>query len=285
MIANVQEPLIVIGGAGFLGSAVVERCRARGREVVAVDRYANLCAPVGGVTPVQADLLTDPLLEVFGELPQGPIALLAGNSDPRAVRSWQLVLDNALTTARLLRCSPSAASFWCRPSRFTAPHRAPDARYRSPPPLDDDALRAWNPDAMGIAAQPCPPWRAEAALPPTGRQRPQRPVGLRHGQARARTSCCRHRARSTSLRSSERPTCSVRAGPRRGKARPPGHGRPLTAVVDVRRTFLAVKDLADAHRPPMRSAGIFQRWCGLPFLDLIEVARASPGRTGGYSPQ
>ena len=47
-----------------LCSATVERCRARGRDVVSVDRVASRHKPLDGVLSLPIDLLTDPLPEV-----------------------------------------------------------------------------------------------------------------------------------------------------------------------------------------------------------------------------
>jgi len=106
MTASVRAPLTVLGGAGFVGFAVVERCRTLGREVVSVDRFTSRYAPVDGITSLQADLLTDPLHDVLAGVPAdrplAPIVLATGNSDAFGVRGRQLVLDNAVMTARIL---------------------------------------------------------------------------------------------------------------------------------------------------------------------------------------
>jgi dTDP-4-amino-4,6-dideoxygalactose transaminase/nucleoside-diphosphate-sugar epimerase len=270
MVANVQEPLTVIGGSGFLGSAVVEHCRARGREVVSVDRFAGCGVPVYGVTAVQADLLTDPLAEVLCGLPPGPVALLAGNSDPRAVRSWQLVLDNAVTTARLLpmlsgRCVTLVSSVEVY-GTAAGPQREDTAPVL---PLDDDALRAWNADVMALAEQPCPPWRAERLC---------RRLADSDGSGRWVYAMAK-RAQEllvADMVPADRLTVFRVAnlfGPGQDRvvarlARRALAGLPLT-VVDTRRTFLAVEDLAEAIAggPP---AGVFNAGAGC--IGLTELA-------------
>jgi dTDP-4-amino-4,6-dideoxygalactose transaminase/nucleoside-diphosphate-sugar epimerase len=270
MVADVQEPFTVVGGAGFLGSAVVERCRTRGRQVVSIDRFADRRVPGYGVTPVEADLLTDPLAEVFCGLPTGPVALLAGNSDPRAVRSWQLVLDNAITTARLLplltgRCVTLVSSVEVY-GTAAGPQREDTAPVL---PLDDDALRAWNADVMALVEQPCPPWRVEQLC----RRLAESDASGRWVYALAKRA---QELLVADLVPADRLTVFRVAnlfGPGQDRvvarlARRALAGLPLT-VVATRRTFLAVEDLADAivGDPP---AGVFNAGAGC--IDLTELA-------------
>ena len=270
MTANVQDPLIVVGGAGFLGSAVVERRRARDRHVVAVDRFDTRGAPAEGVTQVRADLLTDPLDQVFARWPAAPVALLAGNSDPRAVRRWQLVLDNAVTTARLLpllegRCVTLVSSVEVY---GTAP--GPQREDTTPKlPLDDDALRAWNADAMALAAQPCPPWRVErlcrrlADFDRSGRwvyAMAKRAQELLVADTVPADRLTVFRVANLFGPGQDRVVAKLT---RRALA-----GLPLK-VIDTRRTFLPLEDLADAiatGAPP----GMFNAGAGC--IDLGEVA-------------
>ena len=271
MNANVQEPFTVIGSAGFLGSAVVERCRTRGRDVVAVDRYADLCAPVSGVTTLRADLLTDSMADVLSELHPGPVALVAGNSDPRAVRSWQLVLDNAVTTARLLRVLDERRVVLVSSVEVYGTAPGPQREDTAPQlPLDDDALRAWNADAIAVARQPCPPWRVEELC---RRLADSDPSG-RWVYAMAKRA---QELLVADMVSADRLTVFRVAnlfGPRQDRVvakltRRALAGLPLE-VVDTRRTFLAVEDLAEAIAadPP---AGVFNAGAGC--LGLVEIAQ------------
>jgi dTDP-4-amino-4,6-dideoxygalactose transaminase/nucleoside-diphosphate-sugar epimerase len=270
LITIVHEPLTVVGGAGFVGSAVVERCRARGREVVSVDRVAGRHAPLDGVLSVPVDLLTDPLSEVVQGLPPGPVVFLAGNSDPRSVRPWQLVLDNAVAAARVLpmlgdrnvTLVSSVEVYGTAPG----PQRE-DTNLRLP--LDDSALRAWNADAVALAAQPCPPWRAERLCrrltdgDPSGRW--VYAMAKRAQELLAADSVPADRL--TVLR------VANLFGPGQDRvvarlARRAVAGLPLV-VTRTRRTFLAVEDLADAIAAGM-PAGVFNAGAGS--LDLVEIA-------------
>jgi dTDP-4-amino-4,6-dideoxygalactose transaminase/nucleoside-diphosphate-sugar epimerase len=271
MIATIHEPLTVLGGAGFLGSAVVEHCRARGRDVVSIDRFATTSwAPLRGVTHVQADLLTDPLSEVLAELPPGPVAFLAGNSDPRAVRSWQLVLDNAVTTARVLPLLAERHVTLVSSVEVYGTAIAPQREDTVPElPLDDEGLRAWNAEAIALAAQPCPPWRAErlcrrlADCDPSGRwvyALAKRAQELLVADLVPAGRLTVFRVANLFGPGQDRVVAKLT---RRARA-----GLPLK-VTNTRRTFLAVEDLADAiaSRAP---AGVFNAGSGC--IDLVELA-------------
>ena len=265
-----QERLTVVGGAGFLGSAIVERCLARGRGVVPVDR-ADRCTPSPGVTAVRADLLTDPLPEVLSGLPAGPVVLSAGNSDPRAVRSWQLVLDNAVTTARLLPLLAGRRVTLVSSVEVYGTATGPQHEGTLPElPLDEDALRAWNADLLAIAAQPCPPWRVERLC----RRLADADVSGRWVYAMAKraqellVADTVPEDRLTLLR------VTNLFGPGQDRvvarlARRALAGLPLT-VVETRRTFLPVEVLADAVAAGA-PAGVFNAGAGC--IDLVELAQ------------
>jgi len=270
MNVDAQGPVTVIGGAGFLGSAVVARCLARGREVVSVDRFACRGAPAVGVTTVEADLLTDPLDEVLADLPVGPVVLLAGNSDPRAVRSWQLVLDNAVTTARVLPLLRDRRVILASSIEVYGSASGPQREDTLPVlPLDDDALRAWDADAVALAAKPCPPWRVETLCrrladgDPGGRWvygLAKRAQELLVTDAVPRDHLTVFRVANLFGVGQDRVVARL---VRRALA-----GLPLT-VGETRRTFLAVEDLADAiaAAPP---AGVVNAGAGC--LDLVDLA-------------
>ena len=88
----------VVGGAGFVGSAIVRRATASGRAAVSLDRVRQPPPRLPATVEQRAvDLLVDPV-----ELPPGLVVLAAGGSDPHAGDPWRLVFDNAVTIARLL---------------------------------------------------------------------------------------------------------------------------------------------------------------------------------------
>ena len=147
-----SRPVVLVGGSGFVGSAVREHARTSGRRLIVVDRRP----PQDGSEFHQLDLLTD-----TPKLPDGRVVLLAGNSDPRSAHPWRLVLDNVLATARLLPALAnrdvtlvsSAEVYGCAPAPL-AEHTAGEL------PLDDAALGDWCQEAIQLAKNPCPPWLA-----------------------------------------------------------------------------------------------------------------------------
>jgi dTDP-4-amino-4,6-dideoxygalactose transaminase/nucleoside-diphosphate-sugar epimerase len=118
-----------------------------GARVVVMDRSRRPSLRAIRVRWVDADLLVDDV-----RLPTGHVVLLHGNGDPKANDPWRLVLDNAITTARLLpalvgRQVTLVSSIHARESQSL---------------LGGDELEAWCREARLLAAAPCPPWRAAA---------------------------------------------------------------------------------------------------------------------------
>ena len=140
-----SRSVVLVGGSGFVGSAVRARARTTGRHVTVVDRRP----PSDGSEFHQLDLLTG-----VPVLPDGRVVLLAGNSDPRTAHPWQLVLDNALATARLL---PALAD---RTVTLISSAEVYGAAPLADLPLDDEALTTWCEKAIQLAKNPCPPWLA-----------------------------------------------------------------------------------------------------------------------------
>jgi len=278
VITTVHEPLVVVGGAGFVGSATVERCRVRGRDVVSVDRVASRHKPLDGVLSLPIDLLTDPLPEVLEDLPRGPVAYLAGNSDPRSVRGWQLVLDNALTAARVLPSLADRTVTLVSSVEVYGTAPGPQTEKTVPQlPLDDATLRAWNDEAVSLGAGPCPPWRAEELCRRLADAVPE-PRWIYAVAKRAQELLAADLVPADRL-SVVRVTNLFGAGQDRVVARLARRalaGLPLT-VTRSRRTFLAVEDLADALAagPP---PGVLNAGAGC--LDLTELATMVLDRLG-----
>lgn len=147
---------MLVGGAGFVGTAVTRILRERGAKVAVVDRRRPRHQPDGGaVRWLPCDLLTDEIT-----LPDGQVVILMGNADPRPRWAWTLPLDIAVTTARLL---PQLRD---RPVVLIS---SVEIYGDAPPPLTEDTLpslpmaaaelEAWCEEARLAARQPCPPWR------------------------------------------------------------------------------------------------------------------------------
>lgn len=214
----------VVGGAGFLGSAVARRAVAGGRPVTSLDRVRQVPPRLpAAVEQRELDLLVDPVA-----LPDGLVVLAAGNSDPGA-DPWRLVLDNAVTTARILSALRG---------RDVVLLSSTDAGRRP----DDAAIEAWCVELLLLARRPCPPWqvaglcRELAATDPTGA----------HGlAARARELLVRSvvdPGRLTVLRAAQ-PFGPGQDGMVAGLTRRALAGLALT-VPDAAPTFLPVDDLA-----------------------------------------
>lgn len=245
----------VVGGAGFLGSAVARRAAAGGRPVTSLDRVRQLPPRLPlGVAQRELDLLVDPVA-----LPDGLVVLAAGSTDPRAGDPWRLVLDNAVTTARTV---PAL--------RGREVVLISSVEVHDDLPLHDSAIEAWCTELLLLARRPCPPWqvaglcRELVAADPTGRAA----SGL---ATRARELLVRSvvdPGRLTVLRSAD----LFGPGQDRVVARLTRRalaGLPLT-VPDSVRTFLPVDDLAavalDAE-PGTIDAGL----AALPLVDLAAL--------------
>ena len=87
---------VLVGGSGFLGTAVARRLVAGGLHVTVVDRHRPRRAVRDDVDWIQIDLLEEEPV-----LPPGRVVVLTGSSDVPPVWQWTSALDNAVTMARL----------------------------------------------------------------------------------------------------------------------------------------------------------------------------------------
>jgi dTDP-4-amino-4,6-dideoxygalactose transaminase/nucleoside-diphosphate-sugar epimerase len=282
--------MIVIGGSGFLGTAVTNACLARGRDVFSVDRNPPRGFPREGLTPMQIDVLTDEVV-----LPPGHVALVAGNSDPRTSRPWQLVLDNAIATARLLPALKGRDVTLVSSIEVYGTAPAPLTEDTTPAlPVGDDAIAAWCLDAVALAQEPCPPWRAAqlcralSELDPSGRW----VYALAKRAQELLVASVVPAPRLTVLRAAN----AFGLGQDRvvaKLARRALAGLPLV-VTGNQRTFLAVEDLAESIArggpPGLVNAGVGQLWLPevaalvLDELGLhadVDVRPAPPGDSAG----
>ncbi|HEY6749054.1 MAG TPA: DegT/DnrJ/EryC1/StrS family aminotransferase [Mycobacteriales bacterium] len=246
-----DRAVTVVGGAGFVGSAVCRRAGAGGRPVTSLDRVRQPPPRLPlDVEQRVLDLLVDPVA-----VPDGLVVLAAGSSDP-GIEPWRLVLDNAVTTARILSAL-----------RDRDVVLISSADVDGGPP-DDAAVEAWCVELLLLARRPCPPWqvaglcRELVAADPTGRGA--------HGLAkRAQELLVRSvvdPGRLTVLRAAEL------FGPGQDGvvarlARRALAGLPLT-VTDWTRTLLPVDDLASVAL----GTGPGTVDAGLDALPLVELA-------------
>jgi dTDP-4-amino-4,6-dideoxygalactose transaminase/nucleoside-diphosphate-sugar epimerase len=168
-----MDSFVLLGGSGFVGSAITEALLALGREVTVVDRRPppeKLL--IGGARWLMADVLTDQM----PPLPDGEVAILLGSSEPRPRWHWTLPVSNAVATARIL---PALAG------RTVLLLSSVEVYGSAPAPLREDVrpelpwtieqINEWCDEGIHIAREPCPPWlsapvaRRMAAADPTGR--------------------------------------------------------------------------------------------------------------------
>jgi dTDP-4-amino-4,6-dideoxygalactose transaminase/nucleoside-diphosphate-sugar epimerase len=155
---------VVIGGAGFVGRAICHTLLERGDRVTAID----VNAPPDGVHWLEVDVLTEDV-----ELPAGRVILAQGSSMPRPLRPWTLVLDNAMSTARLRRQLGGRQVTLLSSIEVYAD--APAPLTEASPTLLEAVPEEWLRRARALAGEPCPPHRlvdlcrALADLDPTGR--------------------------------------------------------------------------------------------------------------------
>ena len=256
----------VVGGAGFVGSAVARRATASGRPVVSLDRVRQPPPRLPATVEQRAvDLLVDPV-----ELPPGLVVLAAGGSDPQAGDPWRLVLDNAVTTARLLPALAGRQVVLVVLGRGARPGRRPAAGGRR---------QRWPAGARRCATRPAGrarpgrwPGCAGSWSPPT------RPAAGPTRCPNGRRSCW-----SASVVAPDRLTVLRAAnlfGPGQDRVvaqltRRALAGLPL-AVTDTVRTFLPVDDLARGRA--RRRAGHARRRAGHPAADRAGRAGAGHAR-------
>jgi dTDP-4-amino-4,6-dideoxygalactose transaminase/nucleoside-diphosphate-sugar epimerase len=149
-----RRSFVVVGGAGFAGRHLSASLAAAGHDVTVVDRRPPPREVVeAGVEWVDADVL-----EEVPSLPSGEILLAVGTSDPRPAHPWTLVLDNALTTARLLPALADRSVTLLSSIEVYGPAAGP---LTEDTPLqlwvDDDRLADWCSRAVELAHRPCTP--------------------------------------------------------------------------------------------------------------------------------
>ena len=158
---SASEPLagaVVLGGAGFVGSAIAVELLAKGREVTVLDRRP----PPGALTRHGVRWLPiDVLSEEIPALPPGEVILSLGSSEPRPRWPWTLPVTNALATARMLSALAGRRMILLSSVEVYG-SALPPLREDTPPllPWTTEQVDEWCEHAIRLAAEPCPPWRA-----------------------------------------------------------------------------------------------------------------------------
>jgi dTDP-4-amino-4,6-dideoxygalactose transaminase/nucleoside-diphosphate-sugar epimerase len=269
------HPVVVVGGAGFVGSAVCRRLAAAGVPVISADRVP----PPPDVTAMgvgwhQIDLLLDPI-----RLPDGDVVLVAGTSDPRPRRPWTLVLANAITTARL---APSLQE-----RRVTHVSSA-EVYGWAPAPLREDTvprlpvdwgrLEEWCDEATWLARHPCLPEQAY----PLARALSGYDLSGRWVYALSKT--CQEilvRAAAPSALTILRPANLFGVGQERVISkliRATLTGREISLTSETTRTFAPVEELADAITRDLQPGTYNVGSTVLTLSSLAERVMAAVGR-------
>jgi dTDP-4-amino-4,6-dideoxygalactose transaminase/nucleoside-diphosphate-sugar epimerase len=90
------QPVVLVGGAGFVGTAVAADLLDLGYEVVVVDRNPPNPRVAARVEHLAVDLLSDPI-----DLPPGDVVVLAGTGDPRTRWPWTIPISIVAPAIRL----------------------------------------------------------------------------------------------------------------------------------------------------------------------------------------
>ena len=168
---------VVVGGAGFLGTAVSHELLARGHEVQVLDAAPETTDDpvVGPTTGRRVRTVADVLVEdvVLGP---GHVVLAHGQGLRRPVRPWTLVLSHGLSTARLAaRLSGRRVTVLSTTQVPGAPSDPAPGATRSGFVVDEEVLSRWVDRALRVAEAPCHPHTTETLcaelsdLDPTGR--------------------------------------------------------------------------------------------------------------------
>jgi dTDP-4-amino-4,6-dideoxygalactose transaminase/nucleoside-diphosphate-sugar epimerase len=156
---DVPDPFVLVGGAGFVGTAATHVLRERGAHVAVVDRRPpRRNADDAAVKWIECDLLTDRI-----DLPEGRVVILIGNGDPRPRWPWTLALDIVVTTARLLPALQGRSVTLISSVEVYGDARPPLLEDTPPSlPWSTAEVTAWCDDVRVAAREPCPPWRVAA---------------------------------------------------------------------------------------------------------------------------
>ena len=269
-------PAVLVGGSGFVGTAVAEHLLDLGRDVVIVDRVPPHPRLAGRVRHRTADLLTD-----APDLPDGEVVLLAGNGDPRTRWPWTIPVDVVATTSRLLpHLTGRRVTLVSTVEAFGA---APGPLTESTPgllPWDDAQLREWA-RSVPEGEHGVTPWQAEPWArrlldgDPSGRWTygmAKRAQELLVGDHLGNGDLVVLRLANTVGRGQERVVSRL--------ARRAAAGRPLTVTAGTRRSFVPVGHVGHvvAHAPP---AGTYVVGC--PSVSLEDLARSILGIVGSDS--
>jgi uncharacterized protein (TIGR01777 family) len=156
--------VLITGGTGFVGSALVAALRARGDALVVVSRDAQRARALGDVAAVEADLQSaGPWTTALA----GADAVIHHAGEPIAARRWsaqqkQMLRDSRVETTRVLVEAIAAAPAEDRPRTLIAASGSDYYPFAPDNEFDDDEVTERDGPGDSFLARLCRDWEAEA---------------------------------------------------------------------------------------------------------------------------
>jgi uncharacterized protein (TIGR01777 family) len=156
--------ILITGGTGFVGTAIVAALRARGDALVVVSRDAQRARALGDVAAVEGDLQTQgPWLTAL----TGADAVVHLAGEPIASQRWsaqhkQLLRDSRVETTRVLVEAIAAAPEGARPRTLITASGSDYYPFAPDNEFDDDEVTERDEPGDTFLARLCRDWEAEA---------------------------------------------------------------------------------------------------------------------------
>jgi len=156
--------VLITGGTGFVGTAIVAALRARGDALVVVSRDAGRARALGDVAAVEGDLQSPgPWTTALS----GAAAVLHLAGEPIGARRWsaqqkQLLRDSRVETTRVLVEAIAAAPEGARPRTLITASGSDYYPFAPDNEFDDDEVTERDEPGDTFLARLCRDWEAEA---------------------------------------------------------------------------------------------------------------------------
>lgn len=156
--------VLITGGTGFVGKAIVAALRERGDALVVVSRDAERARALGDVAAVEGDL-QNPGPWTTAVAGADAVIHLAG--EPIAARRWsaqqkQMLRDSRVETTRVLVEAIAAAPDDSRPRTLITASGSDYYPFAPDNEFDDDEVTERDPAGDSFLARLCRDWEAEA---------------------------------------------------------------------------------------------------------------------------
>jgi uncharacterized protein (TIGR01777 family) len=156
--------ILITGGTGFVGKAIVAALRERGDALVVVSRDAERARALGDVAAVEGDLQS---AGPWTAAVAGADAVIHLAGEPIAARRWsaqqkQQLRDSRVETTRVLVEAIAAAPDDSRPRTLVASSGSDYYPFAPDNEFDDDEVTERDPPGDSFLARVCRDWEAEA---------------------------------------------------------------------------------------------------------------------------